>query len=142
MNGTPVMYSAFSANLLDDFVLILYDAALMLGPPILLQLLEMKPKFRTAKEFLRWLWNVNKGSETDGRRRNGTIIFLLKGLTHWLYVKHKVRWGGEHNKLGLKYVEDLDLTKWTKAVPDEELGLMYECWWISPERPVKKLLGW
>jgi hypothetical protein len=34
------------------------------------------------------------------------------------------------------YVEDLDLTKWTKAVPDEEawVGLMYECGWIGPER--------
>jgi hypothetical protein len=49
MIGTPVMHSAFSDDLFDDFVLNLYDAALMQAPSILLRVLEMKPKFRTAK---------------------------------------------------------------------------------------------
>lgn len=142
MNGTAGYDLPFSAGLYEDFCNILREATLFMGPSLLLRLVEMKPKFGNAEQFLRWLWNLYYQRE----RRYGWIPdmeFHLEDLSDWIDLEHEDRWCGAHNIFGIKYAGDMDLTKWTKVIPNEEAWEILMCLlgWFDAERYVKERMA-
>lgn len=142
MNGTPYVDPPFPEHLYEAFVQIVHEAILRLGPSLLLRLLEMEPKFPTRREFLRWLWELYRNGRPLQNCVRTRMTFMLEDLTCRVDVQHAARWLGEHNVFGIKYAGDLDLIKWSKAVPEEQawVSLMHERGWIGPETSVRKLL--
>ncbi|KAF7505719.1 hypothetical protein GJ744_000485 [Endocarpon pusillum] len=118
------------------FAVILKGEVLAQGPSLLLQLLEMKPKFRRPKEFLEWLWRICRGKEPWRLQREYYLKFILDDLFYWVSIEHRARWLGQQNAFGIKYPRHVNLTRWLQRVPDEEawVDLMYERGWIKPVR--------
>lgn len=118
---------------------ILHWKVLAQGPSLLLQLLEMKPKFRGPGELMSWLWRISENSEP--LRLDGQLYlrFTLDDLPYRVDIEHTARWRGQPDTFGIKYPGFLDLKRWIRKVPDEEawVELMYERGWI---KQVKKML--
>lgn len=106
------------------------------GPSVLLQLLEMKPKFRRPMEFLDWLLGIGRGKGPWRLEREYYLRFTLDDLFYCVSIEHQARWRGQQNTFGIKFPGHVDLTRWLQRVPDEEawVDLMYERRWIKPVR--------
>ena len=142
MNGTNDLDPPFGEGIFWEFVLYLHERVLKVGPSLLLELFEMKPKFANYNEFWRWLVDPWLGKRNLPDPGVGTLGLFLEDVSYEVELEHDTRWLGQHNTFGIKHCGDLDLTKWSKAVPDEKTwaGLMYERGWVGPERSVRKLL--
>ena len=141
MGGTEdAHYCPHLLGLQFAFVGILHGEVLAHGPSLLLQLLEMKPKFRRPTEFLKWLWHISKDKDPWRSEREYYLKFILDDMFYWVCIEHRARWHGQQNTFGIKYPGDVNLRRWLRSVPDEEawVDLMYECGWI---RPVRKILN-
>lgn len=115
---------------------ILRGEVLVHGPSLLLQLLEMKPKFRCPIKFLEWLWHIGRDKDPWRLERGYYLSFILDDLFYWVSIEHKARWRGQQDTFGIKFPRHVNLTRWLQRVPDEEawFDLMYQRGWIKPVR--------
>jgi hypothetical protein len=142
MNGVGIQTPSFPRHRQAIYSLILHDRLVVTGPSLLLDLLEMRPKFAKITHFLTWLFDLYKDEE-DWQLPTPANPNLTLVILPWLLDReHSKRWRGRQDRLGLKEAGDFDLEKWTRAIPDEKswFDLMHKCGWIRHERSVRKLL--
>jgi len=143
MSGTPDAHQYPILNgLYSSLVTQVLEEVMASGPSFLLQLLERKKSFRTVTDLMGWIYRLYKGKEPPRQDKYYHILLHVYRVDYWTHGEHLRRWRGRDDDLGIKNSGDLDLTKWAKAIPDEETwaALMLQLGWIGPEQSVRKLL--